>query len=341
MSTPQTLTQLLPPHQHMERHHYLPSPQDRFLPPPRPSSNVSGGYHQQIPTRPSSNLSNRQLPPPPRPESGMSNSAYSHPHSQSQSQARGGAEYAYGSSVQQGGFDDLMRRQNDAAVAYQHRTLPPPAPQHIASTSRAPAGSSELAHGAHYSESGSAERGVKRRQRERAPVDWHEFYGGKPPAEIITIHDDDSPVPESTTQHRPAMSHASSTSHHVDKRRRTNGGGGDVPQYSTTNTPYSYTNGGSAESLHNTTAPTSLGSQASAGAQQPQQQVSTAQTGQKRKRNAKAPEVDRKKQETERPGVGKGYLADYGEYKTPPRQTKKQKDVVVPSIPDVRTRNLK
>jgi hypothetical protein len=62
-------------------------------------------------------------------------------------------------------------------------------------------------------------------------------------------------------------------------------------------------------------------------------------SGQKRKRNAKAPEADRKKQETERSGAGagKGYLAEYGEYKTPPRQTKKQKDVVVPSIPDVRT----
>ncbi|EMF15118.1 kinase-like protein [Sphaerulina musiva SO2202] len=232
-----------------------------------------------------------------------------------------------------------MRRQTDAAVAYQHRALPPPPPpQHIASTSRGPAvGSSEMpvARGAHYEDSGSAERGVKRRQRERAPVDWHEFYGGKPPAEIITIHDDDSPVPESTTQHRPAMSHASSASHHADKKRRTNGGGGDVPQYSTTNTPYSYTNGGSTESLQNTTAPTSLGSQASAGAQQCQHHLSSAQTGQKRKRNnAKAPEVDRKKQETERPGAGKGYLAEYGEYKTPPRQTKKQKDVVVPSIPD-------
>ncbi|GIZ46829.1 hypothetical protein CKM354_000993800 [Cercospora kikuchii] len=339
MSTPQTLTQLLPPHQHMDRQHvgYLPSPQDRYLPPPRPSSNASAGYHQQIPTRPSSNLSNRQLPPPPRPGSGMSNSAYSHAHSQSQ--ATGGAEYGYSSSTsQQGGFDELMRRQTDAAVGYQNRTLPPPPAQqqYITPGSRgSAAGGAEMpaTHGG-YTRADSAERGRKRRQRERAPVDWAEFYGGKPPAEIITIHDDDSPVPEATIQRLPQASNASSSSHHVDKRRRTNGGGGDVPQYSTTNTPYSYTNGGSTESLHNTTAPTSLGSQASAGAQQPREQLTGARAGDKRKRNAKAPEIDRKKQEASRPGAGKGYLAEYGEYQTPPRQLKKQKEVVVPSIPD-------
>ncbi|USW49429.1 Putative serine/threonine-protein kinase, active [Septoria linicola] len=336
MSTPQTLTQLLP-HQHMDRQHvgYLPSPQDRYLPPPRPSSIASGGYHQQIPTRPSSNLSNRQLPPPPRPESGMSNGTYSHSHSQAQ--ARAGAEYAYSNSAApQGGFDDLMRRQSDAALAYQHRTLPPPPPQHAASGSRASAAGVEVpaAHPGHYRRSDSAERGRKRRQREQGPVDWHAFYGGKPPAEIITIHDDDSPVPEPSTQRLPPMSSASSASHHVDKKRRTNGGSGDVPQYSTTNTPYSYTNGGSTESLHNTTAPTSLGSQASAGAQQPQQHLSSARVGEKRKRTAKAAEVDRKKQETSRPGAAKGYLAEYGEYRTPPRQLKKQKEVVVPSITD-------
>jgi dual-specificity kinase len=166
------------------------------------------------------------------------------------------------------------------------------------------------------------------------------YFGGKPPSEIIEIHDDDSPAPPATVHRMPPQTNGALPAQHVEKRRRVNGGGGDVPQYSTTNTPYSYTNGPSTESLQATTAPTSLGSQASAGAQQTQQtqqtqrQLSSAQTGQKRKRTTKA-EADRKKQETARSGAAKGYLAEYGEYQTPPRQVKKQKDVVVPAIHDV------
>lgn len=173
------------------------------------------------------------------------------------------------------------------------------------------------------------DQGKKRKQK--SPVDWVAFFGGKPPAEIIEIHDDDSPAPSATIQKPPPPAvNGSSTTHHVDKKRRVNGGSGEVPTYSTTNTPYSHSNGASTDSLQATTAPTSLGSQASSGSR-----VEAAQTGQKRKRSTRTSDVDRKKQEAERPGP-KGYLAEYGEYAPPSKSLRKQKDVIVNAIHDVR-----
>lgn len=169
-----------------------------------------------------------------------------------------------------------------------------------------------------------------KRRRQKSPVDWVAFFGGKPPAEIIEIHDDDSPAPSATIQRPPPpATNGSSTSQHVDKKRRVNGGSGDVATYSTTNTPYSHSNGASTDSLQATTAPTSLGSQASSGSR-----VETAQTGQKRKRNTRTSDADRKKHESDRPEP-KGYLAEYGEYVPPPKQFRKQKDVVVSVVHDV------
>lgn len=331
MSTPQTLTQTLPPHQHLDHRQrasgYLPSPADRYLPPPRPSSNLSNGYHHNIPTRPSSNLSSRQLPPPPRPASGMSNGAYSHAHSQSRA-----GEYGYSNGItQQLPHDDLRRTESRSAQQLQQRQLPPPPPQHhhSASTSRAPAAVDMPAtYHNHAQHSDSAERG---RKRNKSPVDWVAFFGGKPPAEIIEIHDDDSPAPPATIQRpqQPPTANGSSSSGHVDKKRRVHGGSGEVAAYSNSNTPYTYSNGASTESLQATTAPTSLASQASTSSK-----YDTAQTGQKRKRTTRGSDAALKKQESERSGP-KGYLAEYGEYVPPPRQAKKQKDVVVPAIHDV------
>lgn len=175
----------------------------------------------------------------------------------------------------------------------------------------------------------SAEANGKKKEK---PVDWVAYFGGKPPTEIITIHDDDSPAPPSEAPRPPPPSTTNGTSapHHVDKRRRMNGAGAEAPTYSTTNTPYSYTNGTSTESLQTTTAATSLASQASSAGK-----VDDTQTGQKRKRTTRTSEQERKRQETERSGH-QGYLAEYGEYIPPPKQHKKQRDVAVPAIADVR-----
>ena len=326
MSTPQTLSQTLP-HQHLDhRQRLLPSPQDRYLPPPRPSSDLSNSYHPNIPTRPSSNLSNRQFPPPLLPESGMSNHAYTTVHSQ----ARTAAEYSQSHELPYQPPNDSLTRP-DSRISQHHRQLPPlPLPQTF---SKPPAPASAAAatipadSPAENSAAMSPERGRKRRQK--SAVDWVAFFGGKPPAEIIEIHDDDSPPPPTTSHRLPPETTDSRTLHHVDKKRRVVGGSGDVPTYSTTHTPYSYSNGTSTESLQTTTAATSLGSQASTSSR-----LDTAQVGQKRKRTTRTSDADRKKQETERLGP-KGYLAEYGDYVPPPKQHKKQKDVVVPAIYDV------
>ncbi|CAK4030115.1 serine threonine kinase [Lecanosticta acicola] len=336
MSTPQTLTQTLPPHQYLGQQRYLPSPQDRYLPPPRPSSNLSNGYHHNIPTRPSSNLSNRQLPPPPRPESGMSNNHYSH-HAHSQSRGGEYSAYANGFSQHQQHQQEDTRR-TDSRPNYppqpQQRQLPPlqqqPPPPQTASISRASgAGAVDIppTHSNRSVHTDSMERGRKRRNK--SPVDWFQYFGGKPPAEIIEIHDDDSPAPPATVQKiNPPTGNVSGADHqHADKRRRVNGHSGEMPTYGTTNTPYSYSNGTSTESLQATTAPTSLGSTASSGSR-----LDNSQTGQKRKRTTRTSDAERKKQETERSGP-RGYLAEYGQY-VPPKQVKKMKDVTVPQIHD-------
>lgn len=168
-----------------------------------------------------------------------------------------------------------------------------------------------------------------KRKAGKEPVDWVKYFGGRPPTEIIEIHDDDSPAPP-TEVHRiaPQTNGDVQQSRHVDKRRRVNGAL-DAPAYSVTNTPYSASNGASTESLQATTAPTSLGSQVSTNSK-----LDGTQAGQKRKRTTRTQEAERKKLEVERRGP-QGYLAEYGEYIPPPKQHRKQRDVHVPKIPEV------
>ncbi|EMC92220.1 hypothetical protein BAUCODRAFT_77701 [Baudoinia panamericana UAMH 10762] len=168
---------------------------------------------------------------------------------------------------------------------------------------------------------------AKKRRRDN-DVDWNAYYGGKPPAEVIWIHDDDSPVPEEP--HRPVpVTNGSGSSQHVEKKRRVNGATGDLPSYSTTNTPYSLSNGASTDSYQGgTTAPTSLGSNASSSSK-----LEGPLPGQKRKRTTRTSDADRKKLESDQSGP-KGYLAEYGEYIPPPKLPKKQKDVHVPVLAD-------
>ncbi|KAK3671312.1 serine threonine protein kinase CMGC group [Recurvomyces mirabilis] len=349
MSTPQTLTQALPPHQHFDHHRqtYLPSPQERYLPPPRPSSNINF-HHNSIPTRPTSNVQLHPLPPPPRSQSGMSNG-----YTSSHGQARGGAEYgSYHnsdlSSLQQqqqqhaSGRDEIART-NSAASRYS-RTLPQPDPRHEARVQQQPVTSAaQTSYTATAAARAEAQQSSMERKRRRdKDVDWESYYGGLAPKEIIVIHDDDSPVPEDTQagaqqqvpQARPLpQTNGTSAPHHVDKRRRVNAVGADIPNYSATNTPYS--NGKSTDSLVNTTAPTSLGSNGSTSSR-----LDSTQTGQKRKRTTRTSETERKKQETERSGP-RGYLAEYGEYVPPPKQYKKQKEVQVPVLHDRHKTNEK
>lgn len=332
MSTPQTLTQAPAPHYSLDyRQRHLISPTQRYLPPPRPSSNLSNGHYQNLPARTSSNISNtQQFAPPPRTQSGMSNGYSNHAHSQS----RGGAEYPYPNGIAQHPppHEELRRRGSRAS---QHQR--PYQPDSLAASSsravQATAGA-QMPTQQHYDNARGESSEYGGRRSKRDPVDWVEFFGGKPPAEIITIHDDDSPAPPATIQkvQQPASpatngSYAQPTQH-VDKRRRVNGAAADVPAYGDSRTPYSYSNGTSTESLQTNTAPTSLGSSTSS-------RLEPSQTGQKRKRTTRTSEQERKKQETERLGP-RGYLAEYGEYVPPPKQQKKQRELAVPVLTDVR-----
>lgn len=326
MSTPQTLTQAPAPHYSLDyRQRHLVSPNNqRYLPPPRPSSNLSNGHYHNLPARPPSNISaSQQFAPPTRTQSGMSN-GYSN---QAHSQARAGAEYSYTNGLAQQPAHDELRRRGSRASQHQR---PYPEPATASSSLAAPAAPMPSA-----STYGSArgESSEHRRRRSKGEVDWLQFFGGKAPTEIITIHDDDSPAPPSTT-HKvppPAPSSANGTyaapSQHVDKRRRVNGAANDVPAYGESRTPYSYSNGTSTESLQNTTAPTSLGSSTSS-------RLEPSKVGEKRKRTTRGTEIERKKQETERLGP-RGYLAEYGEYVPPPKQHKKLREVAVPVLHDV------
>ncbi|KAK5132367.1 hypothetical protein LTR08_009138 [Meristemomyces frigidus] len=331
MSTPQTLTQALPPHQYLDhRQRYLPSPQDRYLPPPRPSSNLSNGFHHgNIPTRPPSNVSSQQFaPPPPRAQSGMSN-GYGH----SQGQARGGAEYTYTNGMVQQLQNEDPRRTTSRASQHQ-RQLPPPPIQPLQSRA-IPAATSQMPLSQPNAEAPSSS--ADRKRKEKSPVNWVEYFGGKPPTEIITIHDDDSPAPPAQDQRLPPppQTNGASTAQHVNKKRRVDGGEAP-PAYSATNTPYSYPNGSSTESLQATTAQTSVGSQVSSSSR-----LDGAQIGDKRKRiSTRTSEQERKKQEIEQSGP-RGYLAEYGEYLPPQKQHRKQKDVAVPSIHDRHKTNEK
>ncbi|KAK5716200.1 serine threonine protein kinase CMGC group [Elasticomyces elasticus] len=320
MSTPQTLTQALPPHQQQyfeHRQRYLPSPQDRYLPPPRPSSNISS-FHGSIPTRPPSNVQYHQLPPPPRTQSGMSN-GYSH------GQARGGAEASY--TYNHNGYTPQMQVQDpgrtSAAGHYQQQQQPPL--PHVIKPS-APSVPSPMP--PNQNNSGPPSSSADRKRRREGP-DWQQFYSNGVPKEVILIHEGDTPPPPAEPQRAPPPpTNSSSAAHHVDKRRRVNGSTAEAPVYSATNTPYSQSNGHSTDSLQATTAPTSLGSTASSSSR-----LEGAQVGQKRKRTTRTSENERKKQETERAGP-RGYLAEYGEYVPPPKQYKKQKDVHVPVLTD-------
>lgn len=328
MSTPQTLIQAAAPHYNLDyRQRHLISPTQRYLPPPRPSSNLSNSYYpqQSLPARPSSNLpaNQPQFAPPPRTHSGMSN-GYNHAHGQ----PRGGGEYQHSNGgSQQPPYDTLGRTSSRAS---QHHRQP----ADLSSASRAPPNmpaQMPLPPAPQYSNARDESSEVSRKRRHKRDVDWVDYFGGKNPTEIITIHDDDSPAPEGQAQKPPLAPHGSSAAQHVDKRRRVNGAAGEAPAYTDPRTTYSYSNGTSTDSLPVTTAPTSLGSQASGNGR-----LDGTQTGQKRKRTTRTSESERKKQEVEKLGP-RGYLSEYGEYIPPPKQQKKQKEVAVQAIHDVCT----
>ena len=260
--------------------------------------------------------------PPPRP----SYNSYHLPLHSTARQSSRGAEYSHTVTRGSHASDDLRR--TESRTSQHHRQIPPSAP----SASRTAAPPAPMP-----PRRTDTEDRPESDENSKPPVDWVKFFGGKPPAEIITIHDDDSPPPAAAPPPAPAQkippasaNSSFSSLQHVDKKRRVNGSTNDAPPtYSTTNTPHLHSNGTSTESLLAPTAATSVTSQASASSRIPDD----TQVGQKRKRTRTSGN-ERKKQEIAR--AGPAYLREYGEYAPPVKQYKKQKEVVVPSISDVR-----
>ena len=183
------------------------------------------------------------------------------------------------------------------------------------------------------------------RQQKRKP-DWAEFYKNGLPNEIIVI-DDDEPQTSPRTQPRPTQPNRTTTTNgstrHTDKKRKTTVSTAYDPvynqqtSYSTTQTPY-YDNSPSNNTIStdrttsaiNTTAATSLGSQASNGAYIPPLENGTV--GQKRKRTRRAAQDEAneaKRREVDLHGD------PFSLYVPPPNPPIKAKEVFVQVVADV------
>lgn len=188
------------------------------------------------------------------------------------------------------------------------------------------------------------------RKRDRHHPDWEEFYKNGPPKEIIVIDDDEDdenpppPPPAPPQSHKPSpMTHhrdGRDSAAHASKKRRT----GQTSTYDSARENYAtsyshgrtYSHGISGSNTnstdrtaslgYNTTAPTSLSSNGSAGAAY----VEDAFIGQKRKRTTRKSLAD------ERRMKDIDILGDpNSQYVPPPNPPIKAKDVHVPHIKDV------
>jgi dual-specificity kinase len=204
-------------------------------------------------------------------------------------------------------------------------------PQNLPPISTAPAPDSSM------NAPGSANR--------RRNPDWADFYKNGLPKEVIVIDDDDEdqdPAPPAPRQSGPARTATNGAVRHTDKKRKTTASTAYDPvynqqtSYSTTQTPYYDSPNHSLStdrttSALNTTAATSLGSQASNGHHI--SPLDSSAVGQKRKRT-RAVAQDEAKQTKKRE-------LDHDDnpfslYQPPPNPVIKAKDVYVQVVPDVR-----
>jgi dual-specificity kinase len=178
--------------------------------------------------------------------------------------------------------------------------------------------------------------------RRRHP-DWADFYKNGLPKEVIVIDDDDDDDADAAPQ-PPALArtHTAGSARHTDKKRKTTAGTtaydpvyNQHTSYSTTQTPYYDSPNHSIStdrttSALNTTAATSLGSQAST--THHISPLENAAAGQKRKRTRAAAQ-DEAKQAKRR---DLDHDDPFSLYQPPPNPVIKAKDVYVQVVADVR-----
>lgn len=179
------------------------------------------------------------------------------------------------------------------------------------------------------------------KNRKRNP-DWADFYKNGLPKEVIVIDDDE---PETSQQRpiKPLRTATNGSTRHTDKKRKTTASTAYDPvynqqtSYSTTQTPYYDSPSNNTISTDrttsalNTTAATSLGSQASNGAYIPP--LEKGVVGQKRKRVTRRAAQDEaneaKRREIDLHGD------PFGLYMPPPNPPIKAKEVFVQVVSDV------
>lgn len=180
-------------------------------------------------------------------------------------------------------------------------------------------------------------------ERQRRHPDWADFYKNGLPKEVIVIDDDDD---EPAPPRQPALQRTATngSARHTDKKRKTTAGTtaydpvyNQHTSYSTTQTPYYDSPNHSIStdrttSALNTTAATSLGSQASNGHHI--SPLENTAVGQKRKRTRAAAQ-DEAKQAKRRDLDNDDPFALY---QPPPNPVIKAKDVYVQVVADVRVR---
>jgi dual-specificity kinase len=182
-------------------------------------------------------------------------------------------------------------------------------------------------------------------EHSRRRTNWNEFYKNGLPKEVIVIDDDDDDDDEPARPQQPALQRTATngSARHTDKKRKTTAGTtaydpvyNQHTSYSTTQTPYYDSPNHSIStdrttSALNTTAATSLGSQASNGHHI--SPLENTAVGQKRKRTRAAAQ-DEAKQAKRRD------LDDrdpFSLYQPPPNPVVKAKDVYVQVVADVRS----
>ncbi|KAF2124710.1 kinase-like protein [Dothidotthia symphoricarpi CBS 119687] len=182
----------------------------------------------------------------------------------------------------------------------------------------------------------------------RPKTDWNDFYKNGLPKEVIVIDEDEPDDSGLPVTRQPALTRTATngSARHTDKKRKTTASTAYDPvynqqtSYSTTQTPYYDTPNHSASidrttSALNTTAATSLGSQASNG--QHASDLDNSAIGQKRKRTRAAAQDEAKE--------AKKRELDHDDdpfslYQPPPNPVIKAKEVYVQVVADVRLPSL-
>ena len=189
---------------------------------------------------------------------------------------------------------------------------------------------------------GAPTAGCDSQTQMRRQTDWADFYKNGLPKEIIVIDDDDDDEPPPPRQPTLQRTATNPSARHTDKKRKTTAGTtaydpvyNQHTSYSTTQTPYYDSPNHSIStdrttSALNTTAATSLGSQASSSHHI--SPLENTAVGQKRKRTRAAAQDEANQ-------AKKRDLDDrdpFALYQPPPNPVIKAKDVYVQVVADVR-----